>query len=97
MGLLRWLFEAQLTIGDSAILWREIIGNLFGLASAYGGMRRRVWAWPVGIVANVLQFTVFLGVVFDTPQAKALPGQAGRVLLDVVDSHPDVVEAVRAD
>ncbi len=78
MDLLRWLFDAQLTIGDSQILWREIIGNLFGLASAVGGMRRRVWAWPVGIVGNVLLFTVFLGVVFDTPQAKDLWGQAGR-------------------
>ena len=86
MGLLRWLFEAQLTIGDSAILWREIIGNLFGLASAYGGMRRRVWAWPVGIVGNVLLFTVFLGVVFDTPQAKDLWGQAGRQVFFIIVS-----------
>ena len=41
----------QLHFGDKEILWREIIGNLFGLASAVGGMRRRVWAWPVGIAA----------------------------------------------
>ena len=86
MNLLRWLFEAQLTIAGAPILWREIVGNLFGLASAFGGMRRKVWAWPVGIVGNVLLFTVFLGVVFDTPQAKDLYGQAGRQVFFIVVS-----------
>lgn len=84
MDPLSWLFDAQLTIGGSHILWREIVGNLFGLASAFGGMRRRVWAWPVGIVGNVLLFTVFLGAVFDTPQAKDLWGQAGRQVFFVI-------------
>lgn len=35
-------------------------------------------AWPVGIVGNVLLFTVFVGGIFDTPQDKDLWGQAGR-------------------
>jgi nicotinamide mononucleotide transporter len=78
MDLLHTLLDAQLTIGGVPILVREIVGNLFGLASAVGGMRRRVWAWPVGIVGNVLLFTVFLGGVFSTPQAVDLYGQAGR-------------------
>jgi nicotinamide mononucleotide transporter len=78
MDLLHSLLDAQLTIGGVPILVREIVGNLFGLASAVGGMRRRVWAWPVGIVGNVLLFTVFLGGVFSTPQAVDLYGQAGR-------------------
>jgi nicotinamide mononucleotide transporter len=78
MNPLEWLFDAELHIGGSVILWREIVGNAFGLASAVGGMRRRVWAWPVGIVGNVLLFTVFLGAVFDTPQEQNLWGQAGR-------------------
>ena len=86
MSLLRWLFEATLEIAGHPILWREVIGNLFGLASAFGGMRRKVWAWPVGIVGNVLLFTVFLGVVFDTPQDKDLYGQAGRQVFFVVVS-----------
>jgi nicotinamide mononucleotide transporter len=86
MSALRWLFEAQLDIGDQHILWREIIGNLFGLTSAVGGMRRRVWAWPVGIVGNVLLFTVFLGVAFDTPQGANLYGQAGRQVMFVLVS-----------
>jgi nicotinamide mononucleotide transporter len=80
------LFEAQLTIGGQHILWREVIGNLFGLASAVGGMRRRVWAWPVGIVGNVLLFTVFLGVAFGNPQGSTLLGQAGRQVFFIVTS-----------
>ncbi|MFZ4895559.1 nicotinamide riboside transporter PnuC [Plantibacter sp. Mn2098] len=83
---LRWLFDATFTIGDQTILWREVIGNLFGLASALGGMRRKVWAWPVGIVGNVLLFTVFLGAVFHTPNATNLLGQAGRQLVFIIVS-----------
>ena len=47
-----------------------------------GGMRRRVWAWPVGIVGNVLLFTVFLGATFaDHAQAAAVrPGRPAGVL-----------------
>lgn len=79
---LTWLFTAEIRFGGGqAVLWREVIGNLFGLASAVGGMRRRVWAWPVGIVGNVLLFTVFLGAVFNTPQGTTLLGQAGRQVM----------------
>lgn len=86
MSALRWLFEAEITISGHGILWREVIGNLFGLASAVGGMRRRVWAWPVGIVGNVLLFTVFMGAVFDNPQHSTLLGQAGRQVMFVLVS-----------
>ena len=57
---------------------RNQVGNGFGLASAILGMQRRVAAWPVGIVGNVLLFTVFLGGAFDTPNDLNLYGQAGR-------------------
>ncbi|MFD1826862.1 MULTISPECIES: nicotinamide riboside transporter PnuC [Mumia] len=77
MSLLTTLYDAHLTIGGHPIAWREIIGNLFGLASAVGGMRRRVWAWPVGIVGNVLLFTVFLGTALGGHGAP-LFGQAAR-------------------
>jgi len=81
------LLDAQITFGtDYHILWREVVGNLFGLASAVVGMRRRVWAWPVGIVGNVLLFTVFLGGVFNTPQAVDLYGQAGRQIFFIAVS-----------
>jgi nicotinamide mononucleotide transporter len=79
-------FEAHLTISGHDITYREIIGNLFGLASAIGGMRRRVWAWPVGIVGNVLLFTVFLGVAFGNPQGATLYGQAGRQIFFILAS-----------
>jgi nicotinamide mononucleotide transporter len=76
-ALLERLLNAQLDIGPG-ILWREIIGNGFGLASAILGMQRKVLAWPIGIVGNVLLFTVFLGGVFYTPQDLDLYGQAAR-------------------
>lgn len=81
-----WLFDATLQIGDQTILWREIVGNVFGLASALGGMRRKVWAWPVGIVGNLLLLTVFLGAVFHTPNPVNLLGQAGRQIMFVTVS-----------
>ena len=80
------LLTAQLTIGGVPILLREILGNAFGLASAYFGMRRVVWAWPVGIIGNALLFTVFLGGVFHTPQNLDLYGQAGRQIMFMVVS-----------
>ncbi|WP_333811714.1 nicotinamide riboside transporter PnuC [Timonella senegalensis] len=78
MGIIEWLFNAQLHIGDQTIMWRELIGNLFGLASALGGMRRKVWAWPVGIAGNLLLFTVFMGSLFNDTNHVNLLGQAGR-------------------
>ncbi|MTG89803.1 nicotinamide riboside transporter PnuC [Cellulosimicrobium sp. BIT-GX5] len=86
MDLIHTLFDAQLTIGDQHLLWREIVGNGFGLASALGGMRRKVWAWPVGIVGNLLLLTVFLGAVFATPNPVNLLGQAGRQVMFVIVS-----------
>ncbi|MGW0042377.1 nicotinamide riboside transporter PnuC [Rhodococcus sp. NPDC003348] len=81
MSPLQALFDAELHIGDATILWREIIGNGFGIASAIGGMKRVVWAWPVGIAGNALLFTVFMGALFHTPQELNLYGQAGRQLM----------------
>ncbi|MEU9509637.1 nicotinamide riboside transporter PnuC [Micromonospora sp. NPDC048170] len=78
MGPLGWLLDAQVSIAGSPVLVREIVGNGFGLASALLGLRRLVWAWPVGMIGNALLLTVFLGGVFATPQAHDLYGQAGR-------------------
>ena len=87
MSVFQDLYDAHLTIAGHAITWREILGNAFGLASAVGGMRRRVWAWPVGIVGNVLLFTVFF---FTAAQAdhggQPLYGQAGRQIFFIVVS-----------
>ncbi|MFJ2620853.1 nicotinamide riboside transporter PnuC [Glutamicibacter sp. NPDC087344] len=89
MDFLRWLIEAfnsQIVLGSSALLVREVVGNVFGLASAVGGMRRKVWAWPVGIVGNLLLLTVFLGSLFDTDYAANLWGQAGRQIMFIAVS-----------
>jgi len=69
-----------------AIYWREIVGNGFGLGSAVLGLRRSVWAWPVGIVGNVLLFTVFLGQAVGNDQGTPLYGQASRQVFFIITS-----------
>lgn len=89
------LLDAELSVFGHPVLWREVVGNGFGLLSAIGGMRRVVWAWPVGIVGNALLFTVFLGGVFHTPQALDLYGQAGRQLMFIAVSVYGLVRWMR--
>ncbi|WP_164234543.1 nicotinamide riboside transporter PnuC [Microbacterium hydrocarbonoxydans] len=86
MNLLAWLaevFNSHWTLpGGQTLLIREVVGNAFGLASALGGLRRKVWAWPVGILGNLLLLTVFLGSILNP--AHELPnllGQAGRQVM----------------
>lgn len=79
--MVSWFLNAHLHALGADILWREIIGNAFGLLSVLFAMRRRVAAWPIGMAGNVLLFTVFLGGVFHTPQDKDLYGQAGRQVM----------------
>jgi len=87
MDLLQWLFTARLDLGNGQfLLWREVLGNVFGLLSALGGMRRKVWAWPIGILGNLLLLTVFMGTLFGDPQAVDLLGQAGRQVMFIVTS-----------
>ena len=88
MSLIKWLFESTLHFGSKSIPLREIIGGVLGLTSAILGMRRKVAAWPVGIIGDALLFTVFLGAVFayaDQPSANFY-GQASRNLLLIVVS-----------
>ena len=88
--LITRLLEAKIDVGATGISWRELIGNVFGLASAVLGMRRKVAAWPIGIVGNILLFTVFMGGVlggaFTTPQRLDLYGQAGRQVFFLIVS-----------
>ena len=86
MNVLRWLFDAQIQFGDQILLVREVLGNLFGLASALGGMRRKVWAWPIGIAGNLLLFTVFMGAFFGSPNPINMLGQAGRQIMFITVS-----------
>jgi len=86
MDALTWLAEAfgahWVLPGGQTLLVREVVGNAFGLASALGGMRRRIWAWPVGIIGKVLLLTVFLASILDpTHSLPALLGQAGRQVM----------------
>ncbi len=89
MSLLKWLFESQIHFGNKSIFVREIIGGLLGLASAILGMRRKVSAWPIGILGDGLLFTVFAGALFSFGKRSdhpALYGQAGRNLLLILVS-----------
>lgn len=85
MTLLEWFVDAfnsqWMLPGGQTLLVREVVGNAFGLASALGGMRRQVWAWPVGIIGNLL-LTVFLGSALSPdPSLPHLLGQAGRQIM----------------
>ncbi len=87
MDLLRWLYEASIPVAGYELHWLELIGVLFGLGSAIGGLRRRVWAWPVGIVGNVLLFFVYITVTFDQADGRApLFGQSGRQIFFIITS-----------
>ena len=74
--MLHWLLEGYLSVPGGELRASEVVGNAFGLASAILGMRRLMWAWPVGMVGNVLLFTVFVGAA-----AEPLWGQAGRQIM----------------
>ncbi len=86
MNLLSWLYDASLNIAGHHITWSEIIGNAFGFASAVGGLRRRVWAWPIGIVGNLLLFSVFVNAMFEHGAQVPLFGQAGRQIFFIATS-----------
>lgn len=78
MDPVNYLLTETWEYGGHEILVREVVGNGFGLASAVLGMRRITWAWPVGMIGNLLLFTVFVGGIFDKPQEHDLWGQAMR-------------------
>lgn len=89
MAVLRWLFESTITFGNKSIAVREVIGGTLGLTSAILGARRKVAAWPIGILGDALLFTVFLGAVFsfgDDSQHANFYGQASRNLLLILVS-----------
>lgn len=80
MDLLEWLISGTIAVGGGTLSVPEVVGNLFGLASAILGMRRVVWAWPVGLVGNVLLFGVFASGELSGVTSEPLWGQAGRQL-----------------
>jgi nicotinamide mononucleotide transporter len=76
--MIDWLLHGTIPVAGGELLAREVVGNLFGLASALLGMKRLVWAWPVGVVGNVLLFTVFVTGEISGASEDPLWGQAGR-------------------
>lgn len=72
------LIDWSVPIGRYQLHWLELVGVLIGVASAWLGMRRRVAAWPVGIVANVMLFFVYIGAAFGADSRVPLFGQSGR-------------------
>jgi nicotinamide mononucleotide transporter len=89
MSLLKWFFEYTLHFGSKSIALREIVGGILGITSAVLGLKRRVLAWPIGILADGLLFTVFLGAVFsfgDSKDHANYYGQASRNLLLIIVS-----------
>jgi nicotinamide mononucleotide transporter len=82
--MLDWLLHGTIPVGEGYLSVREVVGNVFGLASALLGMRRLVWAWPVGLVGNVLLFTVFVSGELSGAVSEPLWGQAGRQVMFVV-------------
>ena len=78
MTILEWLVHGTITVPGGELRVPEVVGNLFGLASAILGMKRMVWAWPVGLVGNALLFTVFATGELSGAVTEPLWGQAGR-------------------
>lgn len=80
------LLDAHLAIGKYKLHWLELTGVLIGVVSAYLGMKRWVWAWPVGIIANIMLFFVYIGAAFGTDTRIPLFGQAGRQIFFIITS-----------
>ncbi|WP_248581481.1 nicotinamide riboside transporter PnuC [Nocardioides sp. InS609-2] len=76
--MLDWLLHGTIPVAGGLLFVREVVGNLFGLGSALLGMKRLVWAWPIGVVGNVLLFTVFVSGEISGATTEPLWGQAGR-------------------
>ncbi len=85
-NLFQRVIDAGIPIGRYQLHWLELLGVLIGVASAWYGMRRKVWAWPVGIVANVMLFFVYIGAAFGADQRVPLFGQSGRQVFFIVVS-----------
>lgn len=80
------VIDAAIPIGSYQLHWIELIAVLIGVVSAWFGMKRRVWAWPVGILANIMLFFVYLGALFGADERVPLFGQAGRQVFFILTS-----------
>lgn len=85
-NLFQQIIDASIPIGPYQLHWLELIGVLIGVASAWFGMKRQVWAWPVGITANIMLFFVYIAATIGAGERIPLFGQAGRQIFFIVVS-----------
>ena len=71
------LINAAIPIGKYQLHWLELIGVPIGVVSAWFGMKRRVWAWPVGITANIMLFFVYIGATLGAGERIPLSARPG--------------------
>lgn len=86
MSVFDWFYSAGFDIGPYRLSLMELVGVLFGLGSAVGGLLRKVWAWPVGIVGNAILFFVYVGVTLGADDKAPLFGQSGRQVFFIATS-----------
>ncbi len=85
-NLFQQVIDAAIPIGPYELHWLELVGVLIGVASAWYGMKRKVWAWPVGILANIMLFFVYIGAAFGADERIPLFGQSGRQVFFILVS-----------
>ncbi|MGL5911085.1 MAG: nicotinamide riboside transporter PnuC [Phycicoccus sp.] len=85
-NLFQQVIDAAIPLGRYELHWLELLGVTIGIVSAWYGMKRNVWAWPVGILANVMLFFVYTGAAFGADERVPLFGQAGRQVFFVLVS-----------
>ncbi|MFB9837501.1 nicotinamide mononucleotide transporter family protein [Actinoallomurus acaciae] len=49
--------EASVTVFGEKVLWTDLLGNVFSLATVWLAIRRTIWTWPVQLAGAVLLFT----------------------------------------
>lgn len=79
------ILAAAIPIGGYHISYVELIGVIIGFAGAILGMKRSMFTWPVGAIANVMLFFVYAGVVFGLQDGRSPAfGQAGRQIFFLI-------------
>ena len=67
-NLFQRIIDWSIPIGSYQLHVLEVVGVIIGVVSAWYGMKRWVWAWPIGISANIILFFVYLGALFGADQ-----------------------------
>lgn len=49
--------QAGVTVFGEKLLWTDLLGNVFSLATVWLAIRRTIWTWPVQLAGAVLLFT----------------------------------------